>query len=221
MCKQRVPALPRPLILIFMLSTSIDAALDMGATLLPDGRGCGFKIWAPHASAMRVEILPGISTTATVEHTIELKRGDGNHWYGESDRAHAGCDYRIALESSWNDCYSTEGGTLFRRDPYARYAPKTDSTFCRIDDRGSSFKWSSDKAPMLLSRGLGAQSIYELHVGTFSPEGTFRGATERLEHVADLGFTVAITCTHAPDRARLPSLVPTRRYPSFLAPARP
>jgi maltooligosyltrehalose trehalohydrolase len=187
------------LILIAVLSTSIDAALDMGATLLPDGRGCSFKFWSPHASAMRVEILPGVSKTATEKHTIELQRGDGNHWFGESDRAFGGCDYRIALESSWNDCYSTEGGTLFRRDPYARYAPDRDSSFCRIDDRGANFKWSSDKAPMLLSRGLGAQSIYELHVGTFSPEGTFRGATERLDHVAELGFTVTLTRTHPPD----------------------
>lgn len=177
-------------ILLWMIFISTEAALDMGATLLPDGRGCSFKIWAPHASAIRVEILPGVAVTAPEKHTIELKRGDCDRWYGESDRAQAGCDYRIALESSWNDCYSTEGATLYRRDPYARYAPISDSAFCRIDDRGASFKWSSSKPPMMLSKGLGAQSIYELHVGTFSPEGTFRGATERLEHIAGLGFTV-------------------------------
>lgn len=32
--------------------------------------------------------------------------------------------------------------------------------------------------------------IYELHVGTFTPEGTFRAAMERLDHLADLGITV-------------------------------
>ena len=186
-----VLVLPQAWILITVQIFSIDAALDMGATLLSDGRGCSFKVWAPHASEMRVEVKPGAAAIATEEHTIVLQRGDGDMWYGECDRAHAGCDYRIALESSWNDCYSTEGATLYRRDPYARYAPDPDGAFSRLDDRGAGFPWSCDKHPMLLSGGLVGHSIYELHVGTFSPEGTFRGAAERLEHVAELGFTVA------------------------------
>ena len=35
-----------------------------------------------------------------------------------------------------------------------------------------------------------ARVIYELHVGTFTPEGTFAAATERLPYLADLGVTV-------------------------------
>ena len=31
--------------------------------------------------------------------------------------------------------------------------------------------------------------IYELHVGTFTPEGTFRAAIDRLDHLAETGFT--------------------------------
>jgi 1,4-alpha-glucan branching enzyme len=69
-----------------------------------------------------------------------------------------------------------------------RYFPAADDSFARIDDP-QSFKWSSPTHTPLLSNGLAAQSIYEMHVGTFSKEGTFKGAIQRLDHVASLGFT--------------------------------
>ena len=63
-----------------------------------------------------------------------------------------------------------------------------EGTYCQIDDPDG-FKWSSPTHTPLLSKGLAAQSIYEMHIGTFSPEGTFQSAIKRLEHVASLGFT--------------------------------
>ena len=109
-------------------------------------------------------------------------------WHGEAASACAGDDYRYAIDSTWNDCFDTEGAVLYRRDPYARYCPVSEGAFCRIDDPGA-FKWAEPEHTNLLNDGLASHSIYEMHVGTFSPEGTFRGALERLEHVASLGFT--------------------------------
>jgi pullulanase/glycogen debranching enzyme len=63
-----------------------------------------------------------------------------------------------------------------------------EGTYCQIDDPDG-FKWSSPTHTPVLSKGLAAQSIYEMHIGTFSPEGTFQSAIKRLEHVASLGFT--------------------------------
>ena len=37
--------------------------------------------------------------------------------------------YRFVLESTWNDCYDTEGKTLYRRDPYARFCPVATQIF--------------------------------------------------------------------------------------------
>jgi 1,4-alpha-glucan branching enzyme len=119
----------------------------------------------------------------------QLLQGDGDIWYGESLQVAQGDDYRFALESNWNDCFNTEGKTLYRRDPYARYCPEVEGAFCRVDGCGTNFKWQCPEPPRFLQSGLAAHSLYELHVGTFSPEGTFKGAMDRLEHIASLGFT--------------------------------
>ena len=63
---------------------------------------------------------------------------------------------------------------LFRRDPYARFCPESEGAFCRIDDCDR-FEWASPSHEPLLHDGLASKSIYEMHIGTFSPEGTFRG----------------------------------------------
>src|SRR5437588_1733318 len=50
----------------------------------------------------------------------------------------------------------------------------------------SAFRWTDDG----WSAGeLRDQVIYELHTGTFSPEGDFAGVSGRLDHIADLGVT--------------------------------
>ena len=50
----------------------------------------------------------------------------------------------------------------------------------------TAFRWS-DHA--WRAGPLSAAVIYELHVGTFTPEGTFEAAIERLDHLVDLGIT--------------------------------
>lgn len=107
-------------VLLLWALTYADAALDMGARLLPGGMGARFKVWAPHGSLVKVELKK--AEAASVEETIELAKGDNCIWYGDAPSAAAGDHYRFVLDSSWNDCFDTEGATLYRRDPYARYA---------------------------------------------------------------------------------------------------
>ena len=58
-------------LLLVSLVVSTNAALDMGARLLPNG-GCSFKVWAPHGEAVRVEVKkPGKDI---VHDTIELQK---------------------------------------------------------------------------------------------------------------------------------------------------
>lgn len=174
----------RVALLLVVWAGTVDAALDMGARVLPGGRGVSFKVWAPHASAVNVELRKASAET----DTIALQKGDGNTFYGETPNAEAGDDFRYAVESAWNDCVDVEGKVLFRRDPYARFCPEFEGAFCRIDDCDR-FEWASPSHQPLLHEGLASKSIYEMHIGTFSPEGTFRGAMEKLEHVASLGFS--------------------------------
>jgi hypothetical protein len=82
--------------------------------------GASFKVWAPHASAVRVELKRASGSA----ETLDMVKWDNNLWHSEAASAAPGDDYRYALESTWNDCFATEGNTLFRRDPYARYGSR-------------------------------------------------------------------------------------------------
>jgi maltooligosyltrehalose trehalohydrolase len=74
------------------------------------------------------------------------------------------------------------GGPAFP-DPYARWLPE--------GPHGPGVVWQSDftfrhKAPVLRRDQL---VIYEIHVGTFTPEGTYKAAAAKLPHLKDLGIT--------------------------------
>lgn len=70
-------------------------------------------------------------------------------------------------------------------DPRSAWQPQgVDGVSRRLDHER--FKWSDDKwqaAP------LSSSLIYELHVGTFSPEGTYRAVIKHLDHLLELGVT--------------------------------
>ena len=55
-----------------------------------------------------------------------------------------------------------------------------------VDPR--SFDWGADEASWR-GRPWSEAVIYELHVGTFSPEGSYQGVIHRLDHIAELGAT--------------------------------
>lgn len=70
-------------------------------------------------------------------------------------------------------------------DPASRFQPEGVHGSSEIVDPNA-FAWTDDSW-----KGIGPEElvIYELHVGTFSPEGTFAGAMSRLEYLRDLGAT--------------------------------
>ncbi len=69
-------------------------------------------------------------------------------------------------------------------DPYARFLPRGVHGPARVE--ASRYAWRHGEG---VHRPLGEQVIYELHVGTFTPEGTYRAAIERLAGLRDLGVT--------------------------------
>ncbi|MGE0545864.1 MAG: malto-oligosyltrehalose trehalohydrolase [Kofleriaceae bacterium] len=69
------------------------------------------------------------------------------------------------------------------RDPYARFLPdglEGPAAVCQ-----SRYTWRHD----LISRPLREHVIYELHIGTFTPEGSYQAAVEKLPLLAELGIT--------------------------------
>ena len=77
-------------------------------------------------------------------------------------------------------------GERLRPDPASRYQPEGPHGPSVIVDP-SSFRWSDEKWRGIAATG---QVIYEMHVGTFTPEGTWGAAMDRLPALVDLGITV-------------------------------
>ena len=70
-------------------------------------------------------------------------------------------------------------------DPASRFQPRDVHGPSEVIDPGA-FAWQDHAWH---GRRWGEAVIYELHVGTFTPAGTFAAARERLDYLADLGIT--------------------------------
>lgn len=103
----------------------------------------------------------------------------------------------IAFERKPNGCFEKDvdapEGSLYRLKIGDRELPDPASRFQPFGVHGPSqivdpcrFRWhdSAWRGPTLEEL-----SIYELHIGTFTPEGTFRAATTRLRYLRELGVT--------------------------------
>lgn len=70
-------------------------------------------------------------------------------------------------------------------DPRSAFQPRGVNGPSEVVDH-SKFQWSDG---LWQAKPLSSAVIYELHVGTFTPEGTFRSAIEKLEYLVELGIT--------------------------------
>lgn len=137
-----------------------------GAHLEADGIRYG--VWAPLQRAMHVVIERNHRT-----HTLDLTRDDQGFWQGLDPEGRAGDLYRYRL-----------GDNRLLPDPASRFQPHGvhDVSEC-IDP--AAFRWRCRDWERPRWTG---QTVYELHVGTFTREGTFRAAIEKLDHLAELGI---------------------------------
>ena len=80
--------------------------------------------------------------------------------------------------------YRLDGGPL-RPDPASRYQPDGVHAASEVVATNS-YSWRDTG---WRGRPAGEQVVYEIHIGTFTPEGTFDAARRRLPYLADLGVT--------------------------------
>jgi maltooligosyltrehalose trehalohydrolase len=132
--------------------------------------GVRFRVWAPSARHLTLVIHDG---PAAGEYSVP--KDDEDVFDLIVDRAAAGDRYN----------YRINGGDL-RPDPASRFQPEGVHGPSEIVDP-SAFQWTDARWG---GRPAADRILYELHIGTFSPEGTFAGATSRLEEVRDIGVTV-------------------------------
>ena len=142
--------------------------LHRGAAPLGDG-AMRFSVWAPKPRTIELRLRRGNGV-----ETIPLEpRGDGV--------------YEVTLEGVPDDAtyFYRLDGERERPDPVSRWRPEGVHGPTGIIDP-SRFVWSDQSW-----RGIAMPDlvIYELHVGTFSPSGTFDGVIERLPAIHDLGAT--------------------------------
>jgi maltooligosyltrehalose trehalohydrolase len=136
---------------------------------VPRDGGISFSVWAPEAR--HVEIV--LERDTTTECCPLLPRPDGmfEGWHHDVP---SGTRYRVKLD----------GGEALP-DPASRHQPEGPfGPSAYIDP--TLFEWTDGGW-----RGVSRDElvIYELHVGTFTPEGTFAGVESRLPYLASLGVT--------------------------------
>src|SRR5213593_3681123 len=133
-----------------------------------------FRVWAP--KAQDVDLVLEESAKKEAKRTFHpLEREDNGYFSGVAN-ARAGALYRFRVNKAEH----------FHPDPASRFQPHgPHGSSCVVDP--TQFKWTDSKW-----RGvqMKAEIIYEMHVGTFTKEGTWRAASEQLAELARIGITV-------------------------------
>jgi len=135
--------------------------------------GVHFRVWAP--SRKRVEVVFEESASEEWEVEFELTPEKDGYFSGLVQGAGAGALYR----------YRLDGGGAFP-DPASRFQPQGPHGPSQVIDP-SAFQWTDRGWP---GTGPEGQVIYEMHIGTFTPEGTWGAAARELDELAELGITL-------------------------------
>ncbi|WP_020605961.1 malto-oligosyltrehalose trehalohydrolase [Spirosoma spitsbergense] len=135
----------------------------LGVTYNPDHTNV--RVWAPMAQSVVLHLC---------QQDVKIPlQNDGTYWHTTTDQLQPGDAYKFIL----ND-------TLERPDPASLAQPEGVHGPSKVVDTAA-FVWSdTDWQNIPLDDYL----MYELHTGTFSPEGTFAGIEERLDYLVELGI---------------------------------
>ncbi len=132
--------------------------------------GCEFSVWAPLLDQVAVEI---VGAEGRPQH-LKMTQDEKGYWHAIAPNLPAGTRYRYQLngQEAWPD-------------PASSYQPEGVHGPSEVIDH-SQFEWQNDDWQ---SVSLTDYIIYELHIGTFTPEGTFEAVIARLPDLVALGIT--------------------------------
>ena len=133
-----------------------------------------FRVWAPKANAVDLVLEENAEKNAKRSfHSLEREHGG---YFSGSANVGAGAFYRFRVNKAED----------FHPDPASRFQPHgPHGSSCVVDP--TQFKWTDAKWRGVNMKG---QVIYEIHVGTFTKEGTWKAAAEQLPELARIGITV-------------------------------
>jgi maltooligosyltrehalose trehalohydrolase len=131
-----------------------------------------FRVWAP--KAQRVDLVLEGSAAKTPRQTFHALEAEEGGYFSGPANAGAGARYWFRVNNN------------FYPDPASRFQPDgPHGPSCIVDP--ARFRWTDPQWPGISLKG---QIIYEMHVGTFTKEGTWRAASQQLEELARIGITV-------------------------------
>jgi maltooligosyltrehalose trehalohydrolase len=148
------------------VSTVVQRRLPIGAE--PGSGGVHFRVWAPFRKSVEVVIEESAA--------IPLQTEQNGYFSCIVDFATPGMKYRYQLDHE---------DRLFP-DPASRFQPEGPHGPSQIVSP-SAYSWKDDEWPGVRIQG---QVIYEMHIGTFTSEGTWNAARGLLPELADTGITL-------------------------------
>jgi len=144
----------------------LNPEVGLGAIYLGKGR-CQFRVWAPLRQKVEVHIV------SPQDRFIPLESEGNGYYCATSGDVKSGDRYLYRLD-----------GQQDRPDPASRFQPEGVHGPSEVID--PQFSWGDDSWFGLPLRDY---LIYELHVGTFTPEGTFEAIIPHLDNLKELGIT--------------------------------
>ncbi|MCL0035335.1 alpha-amylase family glycosyl hydrolase [Thermodesulfovibrionales bacterium] len=141
--------------------------MRIGANYLGDGR-CEFVVWAP--------LIRGISLkmVSPPERIIPMEQDRDGHWKRTVSEVYPKMSYLYRLEDE-----------VERPDPASHFQPEGIHGPSQVVDH-KEFNWEDEEWKGIQ---LSEMIIYELHVGTFTPEGTFDAAAARIADLKEMGVS--------------------------------
>ncbi len=130
-----------------------------------DAGYCSFTVWAPFCEKVQLHILE------PVDRLVPMSRDDEGYWVARVEGVSHGDLYRYRLDDS-----------IERADPASPSQPLGVHGPSMVVDQ-SRFRWDDVSPGWKLEEYI----IYEMHVGTFTREGTFASASARLHELSELG----------------------------------
>lgn len=129
------------------------------------GQSCHFTVWAPFAEDVRLSI------TSPEAIFIKMQKQGNGYWHAESNKIQPGAKYFFSLD-----------GKNFP-DPASNYQPNGVHADSEVVDH--SFNWTDADWETPAIKEL---ILYELHTGTFSRKGDFKGISDHIAHLKKTGI---------------------------------
>src|SRR5688500_18276970 len=130
--------------------------------------GVHFRVWAARRREVEVVFEGGLPR-------LRLAPEQNGYFSGRADGAHTGALYRFRLD----------GSEYLYPDPVSRCQPDGPHGPSQVIDP-TTFRWTDAQWKGVAAHG---QVLYEMHVGTFTKEGTYAAAARELPALRDLGIT--------------------------------